>query len=103
MIVQVILDGHHLAPETAQLVWRTAAGRVALVTDAIAAAGTGAASSLLSGIEVEIRDGVARRPDGVHAGSVVTMIPFALLKVSPGRGPPHRTWIASPSAAAPNR
>ena len=74
VIVQVILDGHHLAPETAQLVWRTAAGRVALVTDAIAAAGTGAASSLLSGIEVEIRDGVARRPDGVLAGSVVTMI-----------------------------
>ena len=74
VIVQVILDGHHLAPETAQLVWRTAAGRVALVSDAIAAAGTGAASSLLSGIEVEIRDGVARRPDGVLAGSVVTMI-----------------------------
>ena len=74
VIVQVILDGHHLAPETEQLVWRTAAGRVALVTDAIAAAGTGAASSLLSGIEVEIRDGVARRPDGVLAGSVVTMI-----------------------------
>ena len=42
VIVQVILDGHHLARETAQLVWRTAAGRVALVTDAIAAAGTDA-------------------------------------------------------------
>ena len=41
VIVQVILDGHHLARETAQLVWRAAAGRVALVTDAIAAAGTG--------------------------------------------------------------
>ena len=39
VIVQVILDGHHLAEETAQLVWRAAAGRVALVTDAIAAAG----------------------------------------------------------------
>ena len=74
VIVQVILDGHHLASETAQLVWRTAAGRVALVTDAIAAAGTGATSSLLSGIEIKIRDGVARRPDGVLAGSVVTMI-----------------------------
>ena len=39
VIVQVILDGHHLAEETARIVWRAAAGRVALVTDAIAAAG----------------------------------------------------------------
>jgi len=33
VVVQVILDGAHLAPETAKLVWRAAAGRVALVTD----------------------------------------------------------------------
>ena len=74
VIVQVILDGHHLAGEIAQLVWRTAAGRVALVTDAIAAAGTDATTTRLSGIDVEIRDGIARRADGVLAGSVVTMI-----------------------------
>ena len=74
VIVQVILDGHHLAPETAQIVRRAAVGRMALVTDAIAAAGTTASSCMLGGIEVEIRDGVARRPDGVLAGSVVTMI-----------------------------
>ena len=74
VIVQVILDGHHLAPEIAQLVWRTAAGRMALVTDAIAAAGTDARSSSLSGVDVEIRGGAARRADGVLAGSVVTMI-----------------------------
>ena len=74
VIVQVILDGHHLAEETATVVWRTAAGRVALVTDAIAAAGTGDGSCRLGGVEVEIRDGVARRADGVLAGSVVTMI-----------------------------
>jgi N-acetylglucosamine-6-phosphate deacetylase len=74
VVVQVILDGHHLAPETAQLVWRAAAGRTALVTDAIAAAGTDERHSRLSGVEVEIRDGVARRPDGVLAGSVLTMI-----------------------------
>jgi N-acetylglucosamine-6-phosphate deacetylase len=74
VIVQVILDGHHLAPEVARLVWRTAAGRMALVTDAIAAAGTGARTSSLSGVDVEIRDGAARRADGVLAGSVITMI-----------------------------
>ena len=74
VIVQVILDGHHLAAETAKVVWRTASGRMALVTDAIAAAGTGDDSCRLGGVEVEIRDGVARRADGVIAGSVVTMI-----------------------------
>ena len=74
VIVQVILDGHHLAPETTRLVWRAAAGRVALVTDAIAAAGTGARTSSLGGVDVQIRDGAARRADGVLAGSVVTMI-----------------------------
>ena len=70
VIVQVILDGNHLAEETAQVVWRAAAGRVALVTDAIAAAGIGDGSYRLGGVEVEVRDGVARRADGVLAGSV---------------------------------
>jgi N-acetylglucosamine-6-phosphate deacetylase len=74
VIVQVILDGHHLAEETARLVWRAAAGRVALVTDAIAATGTDDGSCRLGGVEVVVRDGVARRADGVLAGSVLTMI-----------------------------
>ena len=39
VVVQIIVDGVHLAPEVVQLVWRAAAGRVALVTDAMAAAG----------------------------------------------------------------
>ena len=49
VVVQVILDGHHLAEETAKVVWRAAAGRVALVTDAIAAAGVGDGSYRLGG------------------------------------------------------
>ena len=74
VVVQMILDGHHLAEETAKVVWRAAAGRVALVTDAIAAAGIGDGSYRLGEVEVEVRDGVARRADGVLAGSVVTMV-----------------------------
>jgi N-acetylglucosamine-6-phosphate deacetylase len=75
VIVQMILDGHHLADETAKVVWRTAAGRVALVTDAIAATGNGDGNCRLGGVEIEVRGGVARRAeDGVLAGSVVTMI-----------------------------
>jgi N-acetylglucosamine-6-phosphate deacetylase len=74
VVVQIILDGVHLAPETARLVWRAAAGRVALVTDAVSGAGVQDGSYSLGGLEVKIRDGVVRGPDGQLAGSVLTMI-----------------------------
>jgi N-acetylglucosamine-6-phosphate deacetylase len=74
VIVQVILDGVHLAPDTAKLIWTVGGGRVALVTDSMAGAGNGDGSYSLGGLEVEIRDGVARGPDGVLAGSSLTMI-----------------------------
>ena len=76
VVVQVILDGHHIAPETARIVWAAAVGRVALVTDAIAAAGAGGGdgSFALADVAVNVSNGVARRPDGVLAGSSSTMI-----------------------------
>ena len=48
VVVQLILDGVHLAPETAQVVWRAAPGRVALVTDSITAAGASDGAVLAS-------------------------------------------------------
>ena len=57
VIVQIILDGVHLAEETARLVWRSAAGRVALVTDAVAGAGMGDGAYLLA----RLRDRGPRR------------------------------------------
>jgi N-acetylglucosamine-6-phosphate deacetylase len=74
VIVQAILDGHHLAEETARVVWRAAAGRVALVSDAIAATGLGNGRSRLGDVTVVVDDGVVRREDGVLAGSVLTML-----------------------------
>jgi N-acetylglucosamine-6-phosphate deacetylase len=74
VIVQIILDGVHLAEETADVVWHAAAGRVALVTDAVAGAGMGDGVYMLGGFEIEVRDGVARGPGGVLAGSALTMI-----------------------------
>jgi len=74
VVVQVILDGVHLAVETATVVWRAAAGRVALVTDAMAGAGLTDGTYRLGGIEIEIRDGVARGATGALAGSTLTMI-----------------------------
>jgi N-acetylglucosamine-6-phosphate deacetylase len=74
VVVQVILDGIHLADATMRLVWRAAAGRVALVTDAVAGAGGSDGSYSLGGLEIELRDGIVRGPDGVLAGSALTML-----------------------------
>jgi N-acetylglucosamine-6-phosphate deacetylase len=74
VVVQVILDGVHLADDTARLVWQAAAGRVAVVTDAIAAAHAGDGSYTLAGVDFEVEDGVARNADRALAGSTVCMI-----------------------------
>jgi N-acetylglucosamine-6-phosphate deacetylase len=75
VVVQVILDGKHLADTTAKLIWSAAAGRVALVTDAVSATGAGDGHYRLGSVDLEISDGVARRAsDGVLAGSTATML-----------------------------
>jgi N-acetylglucosamine-6-phosphate deacetylase len=74
VVVQVILDGVHLADDTARLVWQAAGGRMAIVTDAIAAAHAGDGAYTLAGVDFEVEDGVARNADQVLAGSTVCMI-----------------------------
>lgn len=72
--VELICDGVHLHPAAIRWVLRTAsARRVALVTDAMAAAGAGDGDYLLGHLTVRVRDGVARQPDGTIAGSTLTM------------------------------
>jgi N-acetylglucosamine-6-phosphate deacetylase len=73
VVVELSLDGPPGADDAARLAWRAAAGRVALVTDAVAAAGVGDGRWRMGAVEVEVRDGVVRRLDGVLAGSVLTM------------------------------
>ena len=74
VVVQIILDGVHLAEETARVTWQAAPGRVALVTDAVSAAGMGDGYYFLGGSEIEVRDGVVRNLDDILAGSSLTMI-----------------------------
>ena len=61
----MILDGNHLAGDAARIAWRAATGRLALVTDALQAAGVGDGRWRLGAVEVEVRDGVARTAGGV--------------------------------------
>jgi N-acetylglucosamine-6-phosphate deacetylase len=72
--VQVIVDGHHLAPDTVRVAWAAAAGRFVLVTDAVAAAASGDGAFRLGRQPVQAADGVVRGPDGQLAGSALTMI-----------------------------
>jgi N-acetylglucosamine-6-phosphate deacetylase len=72
--VQMILDDHHLARETALVAWRAAGGRLALVSDAVSAAGMGDGEFWLGSVRVISSDGAVRREDGTLAGTVLTMI-----------------------------
>jgi N-acetylglucosamine-6-phosphate deacetylase len=75
VFVQLIVDGHHLADETVLLVWTAAAGRLALISDAIAGAAVGGGSYQLGDVAIEVAaGGVPMREDGVLAGTVLTMI-----------------------------
>jgi N-acetylglucosamine-6-phosphate deacetylase len=74
VVVQAIVDRLHLADDTVRMIANAAAGRLALVTDAIAAAGLGPGRCRLGEVEVTVDgDGAARRGDGTLAGSVLTM------------------------------
>ncbi|GAA4143604.1 N-acetylglucosamine-6-phosphate deacetylase [Leifsonia shinshuensis] len=71
--VEVINDGIHVHPEVVRIAFASAPGRVALITDAMAAAGEADGDYLLGALRVEVRDGVARLADGGSiAGSTLT-------------------------------
>ncbi|MFE7741825.1 N-acetylglucosamine-6-phosphate deacetylase [Nocardia sp. NPDC057455] len=73
-IVELIGDGVHVDPGFAALVFATAPGRVALVTDAMQAAGLGDGEYRLGPQPVTVRDGVARVANGSIAGGVSTLL-----------------------------
>jgi len=70
----LIADLHHVHPAVCRLVLAAAGGRVALVTDATAAAGMPPGRYRLGGEAIELRaEGVPRRADGTVAGSVLRL------------------------------
>ncbi|MFG2598635.1 N-acetylglucosamine-6-phosphate deacetylase [Streptomyces sp. NPDC048462] len=73
--VELINDGTHLHPAALQLAYHHAgAHRVALITDAMDAAGFGDGQYQLGPLAVEVKDGVARLVEGNSiAGSTLTL------------------------------
>jgi N-acetylglucosamine-6-phosphate deacetylase len=75
VIVEIISDGVHLHPAMVGLVFDTVgADRVALITDAMDAAGLGDGTYRLGEMTVRVENGVSRLADGDSiAGSTLTM------------------------------
>jgi len=75
VVCELVNDGIHLHDATAGLAFEAAGpGRIALVTDAIAAAGVGEGDFRLGSSVVRVRDGAVRLADGeTLAGSTLTM------------------------------
>ena len=74
VLLECIVDGHHLAPETVALVQRAAPGRTVLVSDAMSATGCPDGDHTIAGSAVAVRDGIAMLADGSSlAGSTITV------------------------------
>lgn len=69
MVLELIADGAHLDPDTVRMVFGlVGADGIALITDAMAAAGMTDGDYTLGALDVEVRDGTARlaSPDGTQ-------------------------------------
>lgn len=72
--LEIINDGVHVHPEVVRIAFAAAPGRIALITDAMAAAGSDDGVYQLGSLSVTVTDGVARLTDGDSiAGSTLTL------------------------------
>jgi N-acetylglucosamine-6-phosphate deacetylase len=73
VVLELINDGVHLHPEVVRMMFSAAPSRVALITDAMAAAAAKDGNYVLGSLDVTVEEGVARlRGDGSIAGSTLT-------------------------------
>lgn len=73
VVLEAIADNVHLDPHVIRLLFDAAPGRIALVTDAMAAAGSADGNYDLGAVKVTVADGIARADDtGSIAGSTLT-------------------------------
>ncbi|MEU1972236.1 N-acetylglucosamine-6-phosphate deacetylase [Microbacterium sp. NPDC019599] len=92
--LEVIADGVHLDPAVVRIAFAAAPGRVALVTDAMAAAGAPDGRYDLGPLAVDVVDGVARLAGGgAIAGSTLTQ--DAALRVAVSAGVPLTEAVAA--------
>ncbi|MBB5632832.1 N-acetylglucosamine-6-phosphate deacetylase [Cryobacterium mesophilum] len=95
--LELVLDGHHVHPDVARMAFHSAPGRIALVTDAMAAAGTSVDGGeyRVGSLDVTVRDGLAVLAGTTTiAGSTLTQDAALRLAVSRA-GIPARDAVAA--------
>jgi N-acetylglucosamine-6-phosphate deacetylase len=99
--VELICDGVHLHAATVRLAMSSAGShRIALVTDAMAAAGRGDGDYQLGQLAVQVREGVARLADSqTIAGSTLTMDRAFRFAVDVGAGVQEAVQMSSSTPA----
>ncbi|SIT88271.1 N-acetylglucosamine-6-phosphate deacetylase [Microbacterium sp. RU33B] len=92
--LEVIADGVHLHREVVRLAYAAAPGRVALITDAMAAAGSADGRYEIGALEVDVEGGTARL---VHGGAIAgsTLTQDAALRFAVAAGIPLTEALAS--------
>jgi len=103
VVVELIGDGVHVDPGFGALAFATARGRVALITDAMQAAGLPDGQYRLGPQEVAVRNGVARIADGSIAGGTSTLLTCLRWAIRECGVPPIdavRAATSTPAAAA---
>ena len=73
LFCELICDGKHVEKEAVRVLYKTAKGRITLVTDATEAKGLPAGKYHLGKNPIVVRDDLARLEDGTIAGSVLKM------------------------------
>jgi N-acetylglucosamine-6-phosphate deacetylase len=96
VVVELIADGLHVHPIVVGALFRLAPGRVALITDAMAAAGSGDGDYRLGPLDVVVRDGAARLASGSLAGSTLTL--DAAIRTVVGAGVPLEQAVLAATA-----
>jgi N-acetylglucosamine-6-phosphate deacetylase len=102
VVLELIADGVHVAPEVLRIAFAAAPGRIALVTDAMAAAGAPDGTYRLGAMDVAVADGIARLADGgAIAGSTLTQDRAVRIAVAAGVSPVDalRAATATPARA----
>lgn len=87
--IELVADGVHVHPGVLEMTFRAAPGRIVLVTDAMAAAGSADGSYALGSLNVVVRDGVAvLNGTDTLAGSTLTQDVALRTAVTRGDIPP---------------
>jgi N-acetylglucosamine-6-phosphate deacetylase len=100
ILVELILDGHHVVAPAADLVHRIAPSRLALVSDAMSATGLGDGSYGIGGSPVIVAGGVAMLADGSSLAGSTATVGDALVRLVAEHDVPRDEMVSATSSAS---